>query len=231
MTKGFYKIQRGWFDDPDFLNEPFTQREAWHWLIENAAFKGFTTYVEGRPVQLDRGEILTSQRQLADHWGWKRKRVRTYLLRLERVKKVTPQRAQGMTLLTLCDYDKYQGSPEAEGPLKGPAEAQQGPIIEERKERKESKDGKRFAAQSAPPTVSEEAQLFERGKQVLKQKTGAGGLIAKLLKAKDGNVALARAAIEIASTKQDPKEYIGAIIRREPTDGDSMLIQSVADGV
>jgi hypothetical protein len=40
----------------------------------------------------------------------------------------------------------------------------------------------------------------------------AGGLISKLLAAKQKNIALARAAIEQASTKSDPREYIGRII-------------------
>ena len=62
------------------------------------------------------------------------------------------------------------------------------------------------AAPAAP-----EVDLFRRGKEVLGKQSG--GLIAKLLDAKQKNVPLARAAIEQASTKSDPREYIGAIIR------------------
>lgn len=56
-----------------------------------------------------------------------------------------------------------------------------------------------------------EKDLFARGKQVLGKQ--AGGLISQLLTAKQKNVAHARAAIETASTKSDPREYIGAVIR------------------
>lgn len=56
-----------------------------------------------------------------------------------------------------------------------------------------------------------EREYFFRGREVLGQ--GAGGLIADLLKAKGRNVALARAALETASTKQNPKEYVAAICR------------------
>jgi hypothetical protein len=66
------------------------------------------------------------------------------------------------------------------------------------------------APQKEPPT-SAETDLFRRGREVLG--SSAGGLIARLLKAKGGNVALARAALEQASTKSDPREYVGAIIR------------------
>ena len=55
-----------------------------------------------------------------------------------------------------------------------------------------------------------EKELFKRGKEILG--ANAGGLIAKLLKAKKRNVALCRAAIETASTKQNPREYVGALI-------------------
>lgn len=61
----------------------------------------------------------------------------------------------------------------------------------------------------APPDA--ETELFRRGKEVLGKR--AGGLIAKLKAAKGGNIALARAAIEQASTKQDPAQYVGGVIR------------------
>jgi hypothetical protein len=63
---------------------------------------------------------------------------------------------------------------------------------------------------------SEEAQLYARGKEVLG--ANAGGLVSKLLKAKKGSVPEARAAIEIASTKFDKREYIGRIIAGQKPD-------------
>lgn len=69
------------------------------------------------------------------------------------------------------------------------------------------------AAAPLDPAVPER-EYFLRGRVVLGE--GAGALIAKLLKSKGGNVALARAAIEQASQKQKPAEYIGAIIRGPP---------------
>lgn len=72
---------------------------------------------------------------------------------------------------------------------------------------------KKDAASAAPelPLGNEEVELFRRGKAVLGN--AAGGLIKSLLKAKSGQIPLARAAIEQASTKQNPREYIGAIVR------------------
>jgi hypothetical protein len=56
-----------------------------------------------------------------------------------------------------------------------------------------------------------EREYFTRGRVVLGK--GAGGLIGKLLKTKGMNVALARAAIEQASQKDNPTEYVAAICR------------------
>lgn len=66
---------------------------------------------------------------------------------------------------------------------------------------------KKDAATAAPDP---EKELFARGREVLGKQ--AGGLVSKLLAAKQKNIALARAAIEQASTKSDPREYIGRII-------------------
>jgi uncharacterized protein YdaU (DUF1376 family) len=68
---------------------------------------------------------------------------------------------------------------------------------------------------AAPAARDPERELFERGREVLGRQ--AGGLISKLLAAKNKNIALARAAIEQASTKSDPREYIGAVIRGRQT--------------
>lgn len=70
---------------------------------------------------------------------------------------------------------------------------------------------------AAPPSNAEK-ELYDRGKQVLGER--AGGLIKNLVKAKNGDVALARAAIETASTKSNPREYIGGIVNAKPREGE-----------
>lgn len=82
---------------------------------------------------------------------------------------------------------------------------------EEREERK--KDAAPDGAPLPDPAIAER-ELFKRGKEVLGN--GSGGLIANILKAKGGNVALARAAVEQASTKQSPREYAAQIARGPP---------------
>ncbi len=82
-----------------------------------------------------------------------------------------------------------------------------------KKERKKDTVAKRRRGAGAPGTP--EFELYARGKEILG--SDAGGLIAKLLKAKAGNPLLALAAILTAATKQNPREYIGALLRGQPS--------------
>ncbi len=106
----------------------------------------------------------------------------------------------------------YPNMPPNTPPNRGPTGS---PITQKPEARDQNPERKKDAAADAAPSDvliradDHEAQLFRRGKEVLGQ--NAGGLIAKLLKAKGSNIALARAAIETASTKENPREYIGAV--------------------
>src|SRR5262249_42098380 len=81
---------------------------------------------------------------------------------------------------------------------------------------KGAQDNGHAGATESPAT--EESDYFGRGKKVL-GKT-AGGLLVKLLKAKGGNVALARVALEMANTKQDAREYVARIIHGRELDNE-----------
>src|SRR5882724_6886291 len=67
-----------------------------------------------------------------------------------------------------------------------------------------------FPKPEAP--ASQEKSYFDRSVEILGPK--GRGLAAKLLQSKKKVIAEARAAIEVASTKSDPAEYIGGVIRR-----------------
>jgi hypothetical protein len=60
-----------------------------------------------------------------------------------------------------------------------------------------------------------DAELFAKGRDLLGK--SAGGLIKRLLDSKGGNVPLAMAALLQASTKENPREYLGGVINRKST--------------
>lgn len=74
---------------------------------------------------------------------------------------------------------------------------------------------KKDAAVAEAPALfpDQEADLFRRGKEVLGK--SAGGMVKRLLVAKEGKINQARAALETAAGKHDPREYIGGIIKNK----------------
>ncbi|MEM7191291.1 MAG: hypothetical protein AAF405_00240 [Pseudomonadota bacterium] len=124
MTGGTVNIARSLWDDPAFKAEPYTEREAFIWLIMEAAWKPRTRRIAGHVVDLQRGEAASSVRFMAEAWSWSKSRVSRYLARL-RVSGLIENRdssgtanGTGLTVVTICKYDEYQyGGDESGTPL------------------------------------------------------------------------------------------------------------------
>lgn len=69
------------------------------------------------------------------------------------------------------------------------------------------------AAPNGSASHDPDADLYRRGREILGPKE-AGAIITKLKRAKSGSIAQARAALEMASEKHDPKEYLMAVIQK-----------------
>lgn len=213
--RGVFAVDRGiWEHDVLSENEPFSRREAWLWIVSEAAWKPHKRRIIGRTIDLSRGQYAGSLRFIASKWRWNEARVRRFLTALISAEMLDAKTDAGVTVLTVCKYDEYQrvslptdASPEIDV---GAPPTQDRRKVED-KEDKEHSEAKASGASAPLDPAIPEREYFLRGREVLGK--GAGGLIAKLLKAKGMNVALARAAIEQASTKQNPAEYIGAAIR------------------
>jgi hypothetical protein len=101
-------------------------------------------------------------------------------------------------------------SPDLPQPPPTPAPVREG----KGREGKVDSEANASGADAPPDPAVPERDYFMRGREVLGNKSGA--MIANLLKAKGKNVALARAALEEASQKQSPIEYVAAICRGPP---------------
>lgn len=108
MADGFYLMHRGWQDNPAFNDEPFSRRDAWVWLIENANFAPGKVGVKGKTVAVGRGQLCYSLRYMAKAWKWDEARVRRFLARLEADAMIRSVTDAGQTLITVCNYDEYQ---------------------------------------------------------------------------------------------------------------------------
>lgn len=96
----------------DFKPEPFTEREAFLWSIEEAAYLAHPQWFNGLQVYVERGQFATSIRKMAARFGWSEKRVRGFVQRMSKREKWAQHRADGgaqaPTIITVRSYDKYQ---------------------------------------------------------------------------------------------------------------------------
>lgn len=120
---GHVKISRRAYATDPYWNEPreFSRWEAWEWMIQAAAWKPYSKVTKRAGVlKIERGETPPlAERFLADHWGWGSKnRARRFLEELQVIGRIrTGQRtAEGITY-HLVNYDAYQSTKSADGPL------------------------------------------------------------------------------------------------------------------
>jgi hypothetical protein len=117
-SRGYFLIARGLLEHPRFKPQgAFSSAEAWLWLLESAAHTPRdvpTTNGRHRvTVHLEPGQLTFSVRFLASKWSWSDKRVQRFLSVLVLDRSVTTQTTTGQTLITLCNWAKYQ-RPNAE---------------------------------------------------------------------------------------------------------------------
>lgn len=137
---GYVRLHRGWRDCDVFADEPMTEREAWLWLIEHAAWKPITrTNAKGERVRIDRGQLHVSLRALEKAFGWGKNKVARYLQRLEDAEMIGTASGQSGTILTVCNYAKYQEERDSRDSQTGTVAGQSRDTQEEGKEGKEEK--------------------------------------------------------------------------------------------
>lgn len=105
---GTFNVCRGLFGHPVFAAEPFTEREAWIWLIGTAAYRAHERRIGRARVKLERGQLAHAMRFLAQNWRWSESKVRRFLHRLAAENMVTLKSDELATLITICNYDTYQ---------------------------------------------------------------------------------------------------------------------------
>lgn len=148
MSEGVFGVARGIWDHPILkTRSPFSRREAFMWLVSEAAWKPRRVRVAGRTITLQRGQLAHSIRFMGIAWRWEQTKVVRFFSDLKTETMIATDTATGVTVTTICNYDKYQvvGLPSIE-PNATPiaTEAQQdrnSSATNEKKERKKEEDG------------------------------------------------------------------------------------------
>ncbi len=104
-------------------DRPLSRHEAWQvGIIDEAAFTRHQIRLKGKMVWLERGQMPCGRDFLAKAWNWEPQKVRSFLTELEREGMITVARSGGHfpNILTVCNYDEYQGSAPVTQPAKQP---------------------------------------------------------------------------------------------------------------
>lgn len=112
---GTVNISRGIWHDTAFKPEPFTEREAFMWIIMEASYKPRQKRVGNVTVDLQRGQLATSVRFMCEAWDWSKSRVDRFLKRLEKRDMIGIDSGTGVNVITVCKYDDYQSAPKDSG--------------------------------------------------------------------------------------------------------------------
>jgi len=107
--RGVFAVDRGiWDHDVLVSSDPFSRREAWLWLLSEAAWKPHRRRLAGKPIEVGRGQVAASLRFIASKWRWSEPRVRRFLAALISDEMIDAKTDAGVTVITICKYDQYQ---------------------------------------------------------------------------------------------------------------------------
>lgn len=124
---GWFAMNRAMFDHPIFAGKP-DRIAAWAWIIATAAWKDTRQDANGKTVTVQRGQLLTSYRQMSAATGVSVKALRLLIERLQGEDAIGTDKGTGRLLITIRNYDKYQTTPNERaqaGAQKGHSEGTQ----------------------------------------------------------------------------------------------------------
>ncbi len=126
-TVGYFSVDRALLTHPLWTDEPFSRGQAWVDLIGLASHKDGWLRVSGQRISLTRGQCGWSELNLAGRWRWSRGKIRRFLSELESDKRISIKKNTRNTIITICNYDSYQGSITLNGTTENEAKSASNP--------------------------------------------------------------------------------------------------------
>lgn len=109
---GWFAMSRSMFDHPIF--EGHAERVGvWAWMLSKAAWKDTRQDANGKTVTVNRGQLLTSYRQMSKATGVPIQPLRTLIGRLQDEHAINTDTNTGRLRITICNYEKYQDAGKA----------------------------------------------------------------------------------------------------------------------
>jgi hypothetical protein len=106
---GWFAVDRSLFEHPIFNKKP-ERFYAWLWIVKTAAWKPVRMDAGGKTIMVNRGQLLTSYRQMQEATGVGIQVLRTLIKRLVTESAINTETTHGKLLITVCNYEKYQAA-------------------------------------------------------------------------------------------------------------------------
>jgi|GEM_PF-921533 len=110
MSDGWVKIHRRLSESDLWLSQPFTRGQAWVDLILLANHKDRTVWIRGIEIKVKRGQVARSIVNLKKRWSWSRGKVLRFISWLKAIHQIEHQKNNVTSLITIINYDMYQGN-------------------------------------------------------------------------------------------------------------------------
>ena len=111
---GWTKSYRSKWTNPVFRN--LLEAGIWAWMCDTAAWEPVDVRFGSQLIRLDRGQLVVSERFIAEGFETGRQAVRTFLATLTATHMITRTVTHKATIITICNYDKYQDSENTANP-------------------------------------------------------------------------------------------------------------------
>ena len=126
MHQGYIKLWRRLKDSNFWLSEKFTKAQAWVDLLMLANHKPGFIRKRGIRVDLERGQMGWSERELSERWKWSRGKTRRFLSELcsekesKMIPQIEPQKKNVTSKYNIVNYELYQDNSTANSTTDGP---------------------------------------------------------------------------------------------------------------
>jgi len=116
-TGGWVKLHKKIFDN--WIGQDSRSFVIFCYLLSMANYKDSKLMVDGKLTTIKRGQIVTSYRELAERWGFVYRTVKRRCDALEADNVIVQQVSHRGTIITICNYEKYQEVPKGKGNTEG----------------------------------------------------------------------------------------------------------------
>lgn len=149
---GYARAYRSRWEHPLFKSKQ--EAAVWAWMCDTARFRRHSFQTRFGLVTLERGQLLTSERQIAEDFGLHKNTVRRLISTMQRDGMVSLNRdhaaSRAGTIISILNFEKYQAPSDnsdedgdqggtGNGTKTGPRRDHNGTTREEREEREEGR--------------------------------------------------------------------------------------------